>query len=254
MLRGNWMSRRIFIIDDDENLCGVLARFLKNHEFDCQFSLDIAGARDALTKYCPDLILMDVNLPDGSGFEFTREIRVDHKSAVPIIMLTGRHSEIDVVVGFDQGADDYIAKPFRTAELLARVQAVLRRAEPSPTRDENAPQPPQTARFGPWTLDLDTRTLAGVGRQPVSLTRAEYNLLIYFLKTAGKIIPKERLMGALVENEEASDQAIEARIYRLRKKIEPNLANPTLLTTRRGEGYLFTANVTWNRQSESHGN
>ena len=204
------------------------------------------GARDALTKSPPDLIILDVNLPDGSGFEFTREIRVDRKSNVPIVMLTGRHSEIDVVVGFDQGADDYVAKPFRTAELLARVQAVLRRTEANTATKDAPSESPAGVRFGPWTLDLDTRTLLGSDRQPISLTRAEYDLLVYFLKAAGKIIPRERLMAALVENEEIGDQAIEARIYRLRKKIEPNLTNPTLLTTKRGEGYLFTTDVTWN--------
>lgn len=242
------MDRTILIVDDDKSLCGILSRFLGNHGFASISAHDVASARSILDAQRPDLVLMDINLPDGSGFDYTREIRDGSHGDIPIIMLTGRHSEIDVVIGFDQGADDYIAKPFRTAELLARIQAVLRRAE-IPQTAAPGPAEPQTrtsrALFGPWSLDLETRSLSGRDASIVQLTRAEFDLLAYLLKTAGRMVPRERLMAALIADDDIGDQAIEARIYRLRKKIESDPGNPKLLVTRRGEGYLFTPEVAW---------
>jgi DNA-binding response OmpR family regulator len=225
------MSRpdRILVVDDDPELRRLLSEYLA----DAGFVVDLAGdgeqMRRAIGRAMPDAIVMDLMLPGTDGLALTREIRAT--STVPILMLSARGEEIDRVVGLEVGADDYLAKPFSPRELLARLRALLRRAQ--------AAAPPEGLVFGHYRLDPTARRLLRNGAE-VDLSSAEFDLLRVFAERPGRVLGRDLLLDLLKGYErDPFDRTVDIRVGRLRRKIEPDPANPVFIRTVRGEGYLF---------------
>jgi two-component system phosphate regulon response regulator OmpR len=222
---------RILVVDDDPELRRLLADYLA----DVGFVVDLAGdgeqMRRAIGRAMPDAIVMDLMLPGTDGLALTREIRTT--STVPILMLSARGEEIDRVVGLEVGADDYLAKPFSPRELLARLRALLRRAQAP------AAQPPEGLAFGPYRLDPTARRVLKNGAE-VDLSSAEFDLLRVFAERPGRVLSRDVLLDLLKGYErDPFDRTVDIRVGRLRRKIEPDPANPVYIRTVRGEGYLF---------------
>lgn len=238
------MGQRILIVDDSPELGESLQIFLSRQGFDVAVALNGAEARALLDRRDADLILLDVNLPDESGFDIARDVR--RVSSVPIIMLTGRKDEVDRIVGLDLGADDYVAKPFSAGELAARIRAVLRRAETVAGGAKQDSPEKKVACFDGWRMDLARRRLLAPDGREIRLTAGEFELLLTLVKHPLQVRTREQLLAATGEDTaEAFDRAIDTRITRLRNKIEPDPKNPTFIRTERGVGYVFSHKVEW---------
>jgi two-component system phosphate regulon response regulator OmpR len=238
------MGQRILVVDDNPEIGESLQLYLSRQGFDVAVAISGADGRALIDRCEADLILLDVNLPDESGFDIARDIR--RVSSVPIIMLTGRKDEVDRIVGLDLGADDYVAKPFSAGELVARIRAVLRRAEAGgrATRDESLEK--RVAWFGGWQMNLERRRLLSPEGKEIRLTAGEFDLLLALVKHPQQVRTREQLLVATGEDTaEAFDRAIDTRITRLRNKIEPDPKNPTFIRTERGVGYVFSQKVDW---------
>jgi two-component system phosphate regulon response regulator OmpR len=223
---------RILVVDDDPELRKLLSQYLS----DVGFTVDLAGdgeqMRRVLARDPPDAIVMDLMLPGTDGLSLTREIRAT--STVPILMLSARGEELDRVVGLEVGADDYLAKPFSPRELLARLRALLRRAQPAP-----ATRPGDVLEFGPYRLDVGARRLLRDGAD-VDLSSAEFDLLKVLAERPGRVLSRDVLLDLLKGYErEPYDRTVDLRVARLRRKIEPDPSSPVFVRTVRGEGYLF---------------
>ena len=225
-------SARILVVDDDPELRSLLTGFLTSSGFVVASAGDGHEMRARIAEQPPDAIVLDLMLPGEDGLTLARELR--RHSEVPILMLSARGEEVDRVVGLEVGADDYLAKPFSPRELLARLRALLRRARPA------APAPlPTLHRFGPYTLDLAGWRLAR-GDAEVPLTTAEFELLRVFIEHPQRVLSRDDLISRLKGYErDAFDRSIDVRVTRLRRKIEPDPAQPSFIRTVRGEGYLF---------------
>ena len=188
-----------------------------------------------------DLIVLDMKLAGEDGLALIRDLRP--RSDVPIIVLTGaRREEVDRVIGLELGADDYVLKPFSPRELLARIRAVLRRAEIRDTlHDKNEKR--TLYRFGDWVLNLRTRQLIAPGGEPVALTQGEFSLLAAFLQSPQRVLSREQLLAATRMHEDIFDRSVDAQILRLRRKLEVDPSHPALIRTERGAGYIFAAPV-----------
>ena len=225
-------SKKILVVDDEKTLREFVSRNLAARGFQV---FNAANGLEALAIFQTeslDLIILDLMMPHMDGLETCKRIR--QASTVPIIVLTALGEEADKVAAFDQGADDYLTKPFGVAELLARVQAVLRRAG-----WESAVSPRQTLRYGDIELDAGAINVTCRGEE-LKLTRTEFNLLYYFMRHVGKALP-HRLILQHVWGAEYGDEAEYLRVYigRLRRKIERDPANPEYLHTEYGIGYRF---------------
>lgn len=184
-----------------------------------------------------DLYIIDINLPDEDGFDLTRSIREGGDTAV--ILVSGRTEEVDRVVGLELGADDYVTKPFSARELLARAKNLLRRVKTEPGEDADV------VHFDGWTFDLVRRSLTATDGHVVALTRSEYELLTALVRHPGEVLDRDRLMQAISKRSwQASDRTIDVLVRRLRKKLEANPREPTIIVTAHGEGYLFAARLT----------
>jgi DNA-binding response OmpR family regulator len=189
-----------------------------------------------------DLIVLDLKLAEEDGLQLVRELRM--KSSVPIIIVTGhRRDEVDRIVGLELGADDYLTKPFSPRELLARVRAVLRRAEAAraaPPADGKASR----YRFAGWELNRRLRRLTSPSGAAVTLTLGEFSLLSAFLRSPQQVLRRDQLLAATrVHDDEVFDRSVDVQILRLRRKLEANPSAPELIKTERGAGYVFTAPV-----------
>ncbi len=232
----------ILVADDAEAIRTMLRRYLSGEGFEVTEAADGDGVRSLLEGEAVDLVLLDLVMPGEDGLSLVREIR--RTSSVPIIVLTGKGDLIDRVAGLEAGADDYIAKPFHLREVLARIRTVLRRsAAPSP------PTPPaesgqQTLLFRGFRLNLVRRELSRPDGEQVSLTAGEFDLLRVFALHPNQVLNRDQLMDLIKGREWASyDRAIDSRIARLRRKIEPHPDEPALIKTVRGAGYVFAASV-----------
>ncbi len=229
----------ILIVEDDPGVRVLLARTLRENGLNVTAAPAATEMWRALKTNQFDLILLDIMLPGTNGLDLCRQIRKD--SAVPIIMVSARGEEIDRVLGLEIGADDYIAKPFSTKELLGRVRAVLRRTVSGPI---GAAPPRETLQFEGWTVDLRRRTLQSAEGAEVELSGAEYDLLLSFLDNPQRIIGRDRLLELSRSRiSDASDRSIDVLVSRLRRKLSGQEGGEALIRTVRGAGYMFTAAV-----------
>ena len=222
------MKRRILIIEDDIDLAGITKDMLENYGYEVRIAGNCGQAFDILVKEQFHLLLMDINLPDGSGFDVCRELR--RMSKVPVIFATARTDEDDKIKGLDMGGDDYLAKPYSLRELLARVNALLRRTYGG---EKDTP----VYEFGGITVDTGMRTVERDGTE-VKLALREFDLLAYLCAHAGQVISKEELLhevwGAFSEAEIAT---VAVHIRWLREKLEKDPSHPKVIKTVWGVGY-----------------
>jgi DNA-binding response OmpR family regulator len=231
-------NEHILVVDDEPRIRQMLTRYFEDEGYRVTAVADGANMRNVIRTMTFDVILLDLMLPGESGLELAREVRT--RSEVPIIMLTGKDDVLDRIVGLELGADDYMSKPFHLREVLARIRTVLRRRAPSKN-----PQPAESEdifAFESWTLDFSRRSLRNGEGQDVELTTGEFDMLAVFVRNPGRVLSRERLMDLTRgRNLEAFDRTIDAQIARLRKKIETDPANPQIIKSVRGVGYVFTA-------------
>jgi two-component system alkaline phosphatase synthesis response regulator PhoP len=226
------MSTRILVVDDEPSVTDLLAYNLRKAHYDVLIASDGRQALNLAREASPDLILLDLMLPEVDGLDVCRELR--KSTSVPIIMVTALGEETDRVVGLEVGADDYITKPFGMRELLARVKAVLRRVHP-----EEGGATPVTILQGPGGLSLDLeRRLASVGAQPLELTRLEFDLLRCLLSNAGRVLSRERLLEQAWGYDFAGDtRAVDSAVKRLRAALRAASADADAIEAVRGVGY-----------------
>ncbi|MBK8010350.1 MAG: response regulator transcription factor [Deltaproteobacteria bacterium] len=220
--------RSVLVVDDDERLRSLVAEYLESRGFEVISVPDGEQAIERMRTAPADLVVLDVMLPGKDGFEVCREVR--KFSAAPIIMLTARGDETDRIVGLEIGADDYLPKPFNPRELLARINAILRRSiATEPARD------PFSA--GPIAIDPDRR-LATLRGEKIDLTTTEFEILRTLVANAGRVIGRERLMELARGEEFASfDRSIDVHISHIRRKLGDDPRQPTFVITVRGIGY-----------------
>jgi two-component system OmpR family response regulator len=229
----------LLVVDDDRDIRTLVAQFLSKHGYRVTAVRDGAEMMKALEASRVDLIVLDLMLPGEDGLSLCRRLRAT--SPIPIVMLTAMGEETDRIVGLEMGADDYLAKPFSPRELLARIKAVLRRASAPQTVGEGA----SVLRFEGWSLDLTKRELRSADGVLVQLSAGEYDLLVAFVEHPQRVLTRDQLLD-LARGRAAVpfDRSIDVQVSRLRRKIEPDPADPTLIKTVRGGGYLFTPAVT----------
>jgi DNA-binding response OmpR family regulator len=225
------VSARVLLIEDEPALVRGLSDSLRGSGFDITVATDGEHGLDAALRGQADLILLDVMLPKVSGYEICRTVRAQGLD-VPILMLTAKGREEDVVLGLNLGADDYIIKPFRVAELIARVRAFLRRRQAAPS----------TLRFGDCEVDLMARRVTRSG-QPVDLTAKECALLLYFASRPGCALPRDVILNAVWGNSVfVTPRSIDRCVATLRSKVEPIPHRPAFIQTIRDIGYRFEPN------------
>ncbi|MEY4970230.1 MAG: sensory transduction protein regX3 [Actinomycetota bacterium] len=221
---------RILVVEDEESLSEAIAFLLSKEGFEVEIAASGPAAIEKFDLHGADLILLDLMLPGLSGTEVCRQIR--SKSAVPIIMLTAKDSEIDKVVGLELGADDYVTKPYSSRELIARIRAVLRRGEMSDSSVEVG-----VLTVGPVRLDID-RHIITVNGLPISLPLKEFELLEFLMRNAGRVLTRIQLIDRVWGSDYVGDtKTLDVHIKRLRAKIEKDPANPEYIQTVRGMGY-----------------
>ena len=221
---------RILIVDDDLELASMLGEYLHAEGMQVAHHASGNGVDLALAQHRPDLLILDVMLPGEDGHALARRL----SGQLPILMLSARGTDIDRILGLEFGADDYLCKPFNPRELLARVRALLRRGTSAASR------PPETLYFGDFELRLAQRRLLRDGAE-ISLTNAEFSLLKILVLNAGRVMSRDDLLAAADNERLPFDRSIDARVARLRKRIEADPANPRYLRTVWGAGYLFVA-------------
>jgi len=229
-------TQHIFVVDDEAAARDMIGDYLKMHGFGVTLCDGGTSLRQALTREKPDLIVLDLNMPEEDGLSIIRSLK--QNSRVPIIMLTATASPIDRVVGLELGADDYLAKPCELRELVARIRSVLRRSAAAPAMPGAAGQ---EVRFGTKWLNLDARVLRDEDGVEHPLTTSEFNLLKAFAENPKRVLSRERLLDlANARDPDAFDRAIDVRITRIRRKIEPDPDHPRIIRTVRGAGYVFS--------------
>jgi two-component system response regulator RegX3 len=226
--------RTILLVEDEESIVEPLAAALAREGFDAHPVRTAAEALELVPTLAPDLVLLDVMLPDGSGFEVLRELR--RESGVPVVMLTARGEEADRVVGLELGADDYVVKPFSAREVAARIRAVLRRV------DDGRPTETRSAlEVGELRLDPARREVLVAG-EPVELARKEFDLLELLMREAGSVVTRERLIEEVWDtNWFGSTKTLDVHVAAIRKKLGDDPSSPRYLHTVRGVGFRFAS-------------
>ncbi len=223
---------KILIIEDEASFSEAITFLLKKEGFDVSVANNGQDGINLFDKNGADLILLDLMLPGLSGTEVCRQIRL--KSNVPIIMLTARDTEIDKVVGLELGADDYVTKPYSSRELIARINAVLRRASSAEPEVENG-----VISIGPIKLDVD-RHIMTLNNMPIQLPLKEFELLEFLMRNSGRVLTRSQLIDRVWGSDYFGDtKTLDVHVKRLRAKIEKDPANPTYIQTVRGLGYKF---------------
>lgn len=238
-------SQHIFIVDDEAPAREMVGDFLRMHGFTVTLCDGGKSLREATATGLPDLVVLDLNMPEEDGLSIIRDLKA--RSNVPVIMLTATASPIDRVVGLELGADDYVAKPCELRELMARIRSVLRRTIPGKATAATAPAVPAKSstdhlvRFGTRWLDLEAQALRDDEGNEHPLTASEFGLLKVFAANPKRVLSRERLLElANARDAEAFDRAVDLRIMRIRRKIEPDPTKPSVIRTIRGGGYLFS--------------
>jgi len=232
----------ILALDDDPDIRRILVEYLEGQDLKVTAVATGQEMLSNLETQPVDLLLLDLRLPNENGLDLARRIRATSK--VPILILSGQTAEADRVMSLELAADDYVTKPFSPRELLARIRAVLRRAQPE---ESSAPsgKDVRAYRFADWELNMRLHRLIAPDGKPVPLTNSEFSLLCAFLTAPQRVLSRDQLLErSRLHSLEVYDRSIDVTILRLRRKIEADPSNPTLLATERGAGYMFMAAVT----------
>lgn len=225
----------VLVVEDEEAFIEALSVGLRREGFDVQIARDGAEALDRFDAVRPDLVLLDVMLPTISGLDVCREMR--QRSDVPIIMVTAKTAEIDTVVGLEVGADDYVTKPYRLRELVARMRAVLRR---QPRSGDTPGEPHDVLRFDGIELDPDSHEVRVRG-ELVALPLKEFELLALLMENAGRVLPRATLIDRVWGSDYVGDtKTLDVHVKRLRSKVEADPSRPSRIVTIRGLGYKFS--------------
>ena len=225
--------RRILLIEDESAISEPLAEALEREGFDVRVAATAAAGRELHRTYSPDLVLLDVMLPDGDGKEVLRDIRA--RSRTPVIMVTARGEELERVLGLELGADDYVTKPFSGAELAARARAVLRRTESVPAEAAGA------LEVGDVRMELARHEVVQADT-PLDLTVKEYELLRVLLENAGKVVRREQLIREVWDTAWfGSTKTVDVHVSALRRKLGDDPAAPRYIHTVRGVGFRFAS-------------
>ena len=226
------MPKRIAIVEDEAELASLIDYNLTRHGYETQVLNGSKGTLKSLEQHKPDLVVLDVMLPDIDGFELCRQIRQSAVlSRTPVLFLTARSDEVDRVLGLEIGGDDYMTKPFSPRELIARVKAHLRR--------EDMDVEPAAMEIGPFRLDRTGRRVFLAGRE-LALTSTEFNLLEFFVTHPGRAYSRDQLLESVWgEMRNVTPRTVDVHVRRLREQIEEQAENPRYLTTVRGFGYRF---------------
>ncbi len=225
-------TARVLLIDDDVRLSAMVRDYLQASGFAVSTAPDLARGRTQLQQEHYDALVLDLMLPDGDGLDLTRELRGDPRlRALPLLMLTARGEPMDRILGLELGADDYLAKPFEPRELLARLRALLRRAQPMV--DD------QALRFGRLEIDPGARQVR-IDGEPRELTSYQFDILMVLAQSPGRVLSRDQIMDALKGHPmEAFDRSIDVHISRIRAVIEDDVKTPRRILTVRGAGYVF---------------
>jgi len=228
---------QILIVEDDDEIARLVRDLLMREGFRVETAGDADAMRAVMTRFAPDLVILDLMLPGEDGLSICRGLRA--RGDVPVLMLTAKSDAIDRVVGLEMGADDYLSKPFNPRELLARVRAILRR-----TQGEAQPKANRRLTFEGFVIDLDARTLDGPKAEPIALTSAEFDLLACFVEHPRRVLSRDQLLDwTRGRDAEPYDRTIDMAISRLRKKVEAVAPAARLITTIRNNGYIFVPAV-----------
>ncbi len=241
-MKGNSLNiqKHLLVVDDDREICGLLERFFAKQGYAVSTAGDFESMQAELAAAPIDLVILDRMLPGTDGLSICEDLR--RSSKVPIVMLTVLGEENDRIRGFEAGVDDYLAKPFNPHELLARVKAVLRRTEMAPPASTDTFN--RLLEFGTWKLDISLRRLTSLNGTMVDLSATEFDLLTVFVEHPKRVLSRDLLLDlASGQVEMPFDRKIDMQVSRLRRKIESDPKNPTLIQTVRGGGYMFTAEV-----------
>ena len=226
----------LLMIEDDDRLAGMVSDYLGASGYQVSHAPDAHAGLDRLQQALPDLVILDLMLPDMDGLQVCQRIRALPGAAgqVPVLMLTAKGDPMDRIIGLEMGADDYLPKPFEPRELLARIRAVLRRKQGGVT-----PVAAQSMQFGSLEIDRDARriTVRGEARE---LTSYQFDLLVALAERAGRVLTRDQIMEAVRGRElEAFDRSIDVHMGRIRAAIEDDVKNPKRILTVRGVGYVF---------------
>ena len=224
------MTRKILVVDDTKNVQIMLSDFLGGQDFEVLTASDGREALDVVHTANPDLVLLDIMMPNMDGYQFITHLR--RESNIPVIMITAKQQEADIIRGFDLGADDYITKPFRMRELLVRMRAVLRRAAPNEAVE-------QSLTIGDIILDRGKHEVRQQG-QIVDLTPLEFQILDVLMRSPGQVVKRAELSMYLMENGyTGSELTLKIHIRNLRLKLNDDLNQPRYIETVFGIGYRF---------------
>jgi two-component system response regulator RstA len=229
------MTTRLLMIEDDARLAQMVGEYLGQSGFAFSHAGDGQGGLAQLQEAPPDLVILDLMLPDMDGLEVCRRLRSlpGDLARTPVLMLTAKGDPMDRIIGLELGADDYLPKPFEPRELLARIRAVLRR------RTDDPAAPVKSMRFGSLEIDRDARVVSVAGAE-ADLTSYQFDLLVALAERAGRVLSRDQIMEAVRGRElEAFDRSIDVHMGRIRAAIEVDPKNPKRILTVRGVGYVF---------------
>ncbi len=234
------MSTRVLLVEDDAEIGELIARYLENNTMEVTAVENGAAMDAAFARQNFDVLILDLNLPGEDGFSICRRVR--SSLTIPIIIVTAQGEDVDKILGLEMGADDYVVKPFNSRELLARIRAVLRRAEPQARVEEIAAG--QAYIFAGWRLDLLAREVVSPSGTKVAMTGAEFDLLHALCENPNRVLTRDQLINMTHGPTSGPyERSIDVLISRLRQKIEKDAKNPMIIQTIRSEGYMLSATV-----------
>lgn len=232
-------TENILVVDDDQEIRQLLARYLSEQGFRVTTAADRRECESRITDGRPDLIVLDVMLPDGSGLDICRNLR-DRRPAIPVILLTALKEDVDRIIGLELGADDYLGKPFNPRELVARIKAILRRT----SHDEATEEEARLYCFSTFEVDTQQRSVVRDGCEKIELTGGEFDLLRVFLDRPGRLLTRDQILDLTQGRDyDPVDRSVDVLMSRLRKKMGSSDDTPLFKTVRNG-GYQLTAPVT----------
>jgi two-component system, OmpR family, alkaline phosphatase synthesis response regulator PhoP len=228
------MKKKILVVDDEPSISMLIEFNLKLVGYEVHCVYDGEAVFEAIQTFRPDLIILDLMLPKMDGFQVCRKLR-NQNNLVPIIMLTAMQDLSDKIAGLDNGADDYMTKPFSPQELISRIQAIIRRIQTLPSTNENAP-----INIGQISVQPDQREVRVKG-EAIELTPKEFELLLFLVKHRGKVLSRQQLLHGVWDYHFLGDtRIVDVHISHLRDKIENNARNPEYIVTIRNVGYKLT--------------